>query len=93
MDFASLVGWIPAVVFPGATALQLATIIRRRSARGVSIAAWLLFALANGSLYVYFGRWTEPQAILSTLATATLNLAIVAAALTIGRERPPAEPR
>ena len=75
------------------TALQLAAIVRRRSARGVSIGAWLLFALANGSLYVYLGRWAEPQAILSTLATATLNLAIVAAALTIGRERPPAEPR
>jgi uncharacterized protein with PQ loop repeat len=81
MEIASLVGWIPALVFPLATALQLAAILRARSAKGVSIAAWLLFALANVSLYLYVGKYGELQSILAGLGTATLNLAIVAAAL------------
>jgi hypothetical protein len=93
MDYASLVGWIPAVVFPGATALQLLAIIRARSARNVSILAWLLFGLANLSLYVYMGRYSEIQAILSGLGTAALNFAIVVTALTIGRGSAPAAPR
>lgn len=81
MEIASLVGWIPALVFPLATALQLVAILRARSAKGVSIAAWLLFAAANVSLYVYVGKPWEIQAILAGLGTAALNLAIVGAAL------------
>jgi FtsH-binding integral membrane protein len=81
MDLAALAGWIPAVIFPTATSLQLIAMLRARSAKGVSIVAWLLFALANLCLYFYMGRYAEPQAILSGLLTATLNLAIVVAAL------------
>ncbi len=80
IDIASLAGWIPALIFPLATAMQLATILRRKSADGVSITAWSLFALANVSLYAYLGKYAEPQAILSGLGTAALNLAIVIAA-------------
>lgn len=81
MDVGAIVGWVPALVFPLATALQLGAIVRARSAKGVSILAWLLFAAANVSLYIYVGRYAEPQAILSGLATAALNLAIVGAAI------------
>lgn len=89
MDLAWLVGWIPAVVFPGATALQLVAILRARSARGVSILAWLLFGIANISLYLYVDKRGELQAILSGLGTAALNFAIVIAALAIGKGPPP----
>lgn len=85
---AQLAGWIPAVVFPLAAYMQLAAIVRARSARGVSVASWALFAVANVSLYVYLGRYAEPQAILAGLGTATLNVAVVVAAI-VWRERAP----
>jgi uncharacterized protein with PQ loop repeat len=91
MDIAGIVGWIPAVVFPTATALQLAAILRAKTAKGVSVSAWLLFGIANLSLYIYIGRYTELQAILSGLATAALNFAIVVVALTIGKASRSAE--
>lgn len=78
---AQIAGWIPAVVFPLAGAVQLAAILRARSARGVSIVSWMMFAVANVCLFFYLGRYTEPQAILSGLGTATLNVAVVVAAL------------
>lgn len=90
MDLASVIGWIPAIVFPTATALQLAAIVRARSAKGVSIAGWLLFGVANLSLYIYVERYGELQAILSGLGTAVLNFAIVVVALAIERGSPPA---
>jgi hypothetical protein len=92
MDLVSLFGWIPALVFPGATALQLIAILRARSAQGVSVLAWLLFGIANVSLYVYVGKHGEVQAILSGLGTALLNFAIVVAALTIGKAPTPQAP-
>lgn len=83
MPLDQLVGWIPAVVFPLAGLLQLLTILKRRSADGVSIASWTLFAVANVALYAYIGRYTEPQAILSGLGTAAMNIAIVVAAFRV----------
>ena len=77
----SLLGWIPAIVFPTATALQLLQILRNKRSDGVSIPAWCLFATANVSLFVYTEKYTELESILGTLGTAALNLCIVAAAL------------
>lgn len=77
----SLLGWIPAIVFPAATALQLLQILRNKRSDGVSIPAWCLFATANVSLFVYTEKYTELESILGTLGTAALNLCIVAAAL------------
>lgn len=85
MTIDQLAGWLPAVVFPVASLAQLLAILRTRDARGVSILSWSLFALANLALYVYVGRYAEPQAILSCLLTATLNVCVVAAAIRFRR--------
>jgi len=42
-----ILGWVPAVVFPAATMLQLLVIVRRKTAAGVSITAWTAYAIAN----------------------------------------------
>lgn len=84
-DLAAVAGWIPAVVFPLATAMQLAAILRRKNADGVSLTSWSLFAVANLCMYFYVGKHAELQAILSGLGTATLNIAIVIATLVVRR--------
>ena len=76
-----LIGWIPAVILPTATLLQVLRLIRARSSEGVSIATWALFALANVSLYIFTEKYTSPQAIIGMLFTALLNVIIVALAL------------
>jgi hypothetical protein len=76
-----LVGWVPAVVFPGGTLLQLAVILRRKTAAGVSVTAWTAFAFANICLFLYTEKYGEIESILGALGTATLNLCIVAAAI------------
>jgi len=80
-------GWVPAVIFPTASAIQLLAILRLRRADGVSIPAWSLFAVANICLFVYTEKYGEIESIVGALGTAVLNLCIVAAAL---RYRTPA---
>jgi hypothetical protein len=70
-------GWVPAVIFPGATALQLAAILRSGSAAGVDALTWFLFGIANLCLYFYSEKYKQPQAILGFLVTAALDFAIV----------------
>jgi uncharacterized protein with PQ loop repeat len=74
-------GWVPAVVFPAATLLQLVVILRRKTAAGVSVAAWSAFAIANICLFLYTEKYGELESILGALGTALLNLCIVAAAI------------
>lgn len=76
-----LLGWVPAIVFPGATLMQLIVIIRRKTAAGVSVAAWTAFAIANICLFLYTEKFGELESIFGSLGTAALNLCIVAAAL------------
>lgn len=71
------VGWIPAVIFPMATVLQLVSLIHRGRADGVSATTWALFALANVCLYVTIHEWLRPQVLISTLGTAVLQLVVV----------------
>lgn len=75
------IGWVPAAVFPIATGVQLLAILRSRSAEGVSLLAWSLFACANVSLYFYTEKHEELASILGTLGTAALNLCIVVTAI------------
>jgi uncharacterized protein with PQ loop repeat len=77
----NLVGWIPAIILPAATALQLVRIIRAPSSEGVSIATWALFGLANVSLYIFTEKYSSIQSILGLLLTALLNAAIVGLAM------------
>jgi len=74
-------GWVPAVIFPAASGLQLLAIIHRRSAQGVSIPAWGLFAVANLCLFVYTEKYDEVESIVGALGTSVLNVCIVIAAL------------
>lgn len=76
-----VLGWVPGIVFPGATLLQLVTIVRRKTADGVSIPAWTAFAFANVCLYLYTEKYGELESILGALGTAAMNLCIVAAAI------------
>ncbi|MEO6995952.1 MAG: hypothetical protein ABI273_20275 [Lacunisphaera sp.] len=87
MNFHSLVGILPALIFPTATLLQIVRIVRDRSTLGVSKTTWLLFGLANVALYLYTERYAEWQAIASLLFTAVLDFAIVALALFAYRSR------
>ena len=76
-----VLGWIPALIFPAATGLQLFAIIHKRCSQGVSVIAWTLFALANICLFVYTEKYGEIESIVGTLGTAFLNLCIVVAAI------------
>jgi len=76
-----LIGWIPALIFPTATAVQLVAIVRSRSSEGVSVVAWTMFAIANVSLWIYTEKHDEVASILGTLGSAALNICIVVAAI------------
>ena len=78
-DLSDFAGWIPAVIFPSASFLQFMAIVRRKSAAGVSALSWLLFAVANVSLFFYMERHFELQSIIGALGTAIVNLMVVAA--------------
>jgi len=80
-----LAGWLPGVIFPGATALQLYKIWKGGTAKGVSISTWFLFAIANVGLYIYAQKYDSLQMIIGLLGTAALDTAIVVLAL--ARER------
>lgn len=76
-----MLGWVPAVIFPAATMWQLVVIVRRKTAAGVSIAAWTAYAIANICLFLYTEKYGEVESIVGALGTAALNLCIVGAAL------------
>jgi uncharacterized protein with PQ loop repeat len=92
MSFTQIAGILPAVVFPAATLVQLARMVRARSAAGVSVATWLLFGFANLAIYIYAERYTEWQAIVGMLFTAVIDFVIVALAVWPFAKRP-ARPR
>lgn len=77
----TVLGWVPAIIFPAASGLQLLAILHRRSAQGVSIPAWGLFAVANLCLFVYTEKYDEVESIVGALGTSLLNICIVIAAL------------
>lgn len=70
-------GWVPAVVFPAASAVQLIVMLRGRTAAGVSRITWSMFAVANVCLFLYIENRFEVQAIATTLGTAAIQVAIV----------------
>jgi uncharacterized protein with PQ loop repeat len=76
-----LAGWLPGVIFPGATLLQLYKIWKEGTAKGVSISTWILFAVANVGLYIYAQKYDSLQLIVGLLGTAALDAVIVGLAL------------
>ena len=87
IDFA---GWFPALILPLAALIQLVTIFRNRSTRGVSWVSWGLFGLANLMLYVYTQKYDDIQSILGLLGTAVVDFVIMGLAVAkYGRSTPP----
>ncbi|HAT42877.1 MAG TPA: hypothetical protein DCS87_14300 [Rheinheimera sp.] len=77
MNFIELVGYIPAIIFPAATVMQLVHLLRTKRSEGVPALTWAAFALGNISLYVYAEKYTELQSIIGQLATAALQVYVV----------------
>lgn len=74
-------GWLPAIIFPAATLIQLLAILRSRSTHGVSWSTWMLFGVANISVYVYTEKYLAVQTIVGFLGTAALDFIIAGLAI------------
>jgi hypothetical protein len=74
-------GWLPALIIPAATTIQLLSIAMKRSAIGVNWFVWFLFGLANLGLYIYTEKYHSYQSILGMLTPAALDFAIAGLAL------------
>lgn len=70
-------GFLPAILFPVATVLQLHKLIQNKKIGGVSESTWILMFVGNVGLYALSGRYTSWKAILGYLGSAILNLGIV----------------
>ena len=85
--FVELCGWLPAIILPSATLLQLLKIVSAKSAAGVSSLSWLLFGIANLGAYVYTQKYFAPQSLIGFLGSAALDFVIVMMVLKINREQ------
>jgi len=81
------VGWVPAVIFPMASLMQLGALLRRGRAEGVSAVTWGMFALANVCLYLTIGEWGRPQVIATTLGSALVQAIIVGVVLRLRADK------
>jgi len=77
MNLIEFVGYIPAIIFPAATMIQLVYLLKNKSAEGVSASTWFAFAIGNFSLYFYTEKYDAIQSILGQLLTAFIQLYIV----------------
>ena len=69
-------GWLPAVIIPMATLLQLSAIVRKRSAEGVDWLTWFLFGVANVGLYIYTEKYWDIQSVVGLLGSALMDFTI-----------------
>ncbi|MBF0432482.1 MAG: hypothetical protein HQK83_14455 [Fibrobacteria bacterium] len=76
-----LAGWLPAVILPTATTLQLIRVMQS-SGGNVSALSWFLFGLANVGAYLFTEKYFSIQALLSFALTAVLDFVIVGLVLT-----------
>ena len=72
-----IAGWLPAIIFPTATFIQIWAIIKTKSTNGVSAMTWFLFGIANIGVYIYTEKYTDLQSIFGFLGTALLDFIIV----------------
>ena len=77
MNLIELIGYIPAIIFPAATIIQLLHMLKTKTSEGVSPIAWGAFALGNVSLYVYTEKYYELQSIIGLLVTSVLQFIII----------------
>ena len=85
MTLPQIAGFIPALVFPLGTLMQLIQLYRSGTARGFSLTAWIAFACGNLCLYIYTGKYTEFQAISGLLLTFIFQLGIISLILRFRR--------
>lgn len=74
-------GYVPSVVFPAGTAVQLGALWQAGRSDGASALTWTLFGIANLCMYFYIEKYREPQAIIGLIGTALVDFAIVAVIL------------
>jgi len=84
--FVDLCGWLPAIIFPTGSIIQLVKIVRARTAQGVSLTTWALFALANIATYIYIEKYFEWQSV-GFLIAAFAQIGIIVVALKMRRGR------
>ncbi|WP_306523793.1 hypothetical protein [Rheinheimera sp.] len=77
MTLIELAGYVPAIIFPAATLMQLWHLLKTKTSDGVPALTWLAFAIGNLCLYVYAEKYTELQSIIGQLATAALQIYVV----------------
>lgn len=77
----NLAGWLPAIIFPAATLIQLIAILRTKDIKGVSPLTWALFGIANIAVYIYTEKYLAVQTIIGFLGTALLDFVIAAVAI------------
>ena len=80
-DVVNIAGWLPAIIFPAATLIQLIAILRSKRIEGVSPLAWTLFGIANIAVYIYTEKYLALQTIIGFLGTAALDFIIAAMAI------------
>ena len=77
MSLIDIIGYLPAIIFPTATIIQLLYLVKRKTSEGVSPVAWGAFALGNISLYVYTEKYYAIQSIIGLLCTCLLQVYVV----------------
>ena len=77
MSFIEIFGYIPAIVFPTATIIQLIHLIKSKTSEGVSPFTWGAFAIGNVSLYIYTEKYSQLQSIIGLLLTSILQIVII----------------
>lgn len=77
MSLIELAGYVPALIFPIATLMQLVHLLRTKRSEGVPALTWAAFAVGNICLYIYAEKYTELQSIIGQLATAILQVYVV----------------
>jgi uncharacterized protein with PQ loop repeat len=77
MSLIEVIGFVPAIVFPVATIIQLVHLLKSKSAGGVSAGAWGSFAIGNVCLFTYTEKYDELQSIIGLLFTSVMQVYIV----------------
>ena len=74
---APILGWIPAIIFPVGTLLQLLTVIQTKDIKNVSIEMWISQFIGNIGAYFLTEKLYNIKSILAFLVTAFINLLIL----------------